>query len=1330
MMLHRRSSSVLALTLFLALSAVPKFQAAAFRASPLLVQAPAPPAFKLPESVTQDTIVKIDGSTSLESVNQALKQRFEQQYAGTKVESAYSGTKAALQSVLDGKIDIAAIGRPLTDAEKAQGLTAVPIARHKIAIFVSPNSPFQGDITFDQFAKIFRGEITDWSQLGAGSGGASGAIKFIDRPSSSDTRSAFENYPVFQKAPFQTGANATQVAEDTTDAMVKALGTDGIGYAIADQVMNRPDVRIVQMHKTLPTNPAYPFSQALTYVYKDPASPAVQAFLGFATDPGTQSAIAAGALGALGAAGSAGEAALAESPTTSPAESPTAAAESPGAALSESASPAASSEIGTAAEASPTTSPAAVPEPQKDWWLLLPLVLGIGGLVWWLKGRQRTPSLIALAAPPAVPPATLESPPTALAARAGSVISADRSTSDPAIAPPIAEPAPGISPGILAAGGAAIAGAGILAGGLAQRNSRIILTPRNFEQAYAYWETPEAHKAELRQQGGQDLKLRLDDVTDLADDTASSHSVLQFDVLETDTDRHMPIPISDRDYVADIGYVTADDQWLSLARSAPVRVASEPPVIEQPAPGLNLGDAALAGGLAAGGLAAFGALHDSDSAQTALPEPIAPEPVIPASRIVLTSRSATEAYAYWEAPAATRAALQEQGGKVLMLRVCDVTDLDPGLLPHRIQSYACAEADTDRHVPIPASGRDYTAEIGYLTADGEWLLMAKSAPVSILPTSAELTEAIDPALIESEPVASEPALMEVPSEIEPAEPTVRGAEAIAPEPELLEPEPPDAALGAAALAAGAGLAARAWVTRDEPGALELEASEPELPEPELPEPGLPEPGLPEPEVANLAVEQPDLSMAALASVDDGLPDLPLGYGESRITVMPRDPHWAYAYWDVPDQRKAELRQQGGTRLALRFYDVSDIDLTTQNPHSLQQYYCEEFARDWYLPVPLSDRDYIVEIGYVTEDGGWLMLARSIPVRIPPVYPSDWHEEKFLTIDWHEEIQSQTLHQLGSPDRRMSPDRLYEQIFGLSASAEAERVAGSLFGSMQQVPQAAASSFVFPSGAGMMSGIGMSGIGMSGVGMSGVGISGISMMSGVGMSGIGMYSLSGIGISGIGMMSGVGMMSGMSSMYSLSGIGMSGVGMYSLSGIGMMSGVGMMSGTGMMSGVGMYSLSGAGMMSGIGISGFGMSGFGMSGFGMYSLSGIGMAGLSGIGMSGMSMSGIGMSGIGFSASAPPMRPRQFWLVADAELIVHGATEPDATVMIAGQPIKLSPDGTFRFQMLFPDGQIDFPILAIAADGEQNRAIHLRFNRETPVRRTNTREEAVDEWLTDG
>jgi uncharacterized protein len=109
------------------------------------------------------------------------------------------------------------------------------------------------------------------------------------------------------------------------------------------------------------------------------------------------------------------------------------------------------------------------------------------------------------------------------------------------------------------------------------------------------------------------------------------------------------------------------------------------------------------------------------------------------------------------------------------------------------------------------------------------------------------------------------------------------------------------------------------------------------------------------------------------------------------------------------------------------------------------------------------------------------------------------------------------------------------------------------------------------------------------------------------------------------------------------------------------------------------------------------------------------------------SGLTMSGIGMGASMPPERNRKFWLIADAELIVYGATEPDATVYVDGEPIKLNADGTFRFQMSFQDGQLRFPIFAVAADGEQNRAIHMDFERQTLERRTNTKDEAQLEWM---
>jgi uncharacterized protein len=339
----------------------------------------------------------------------------------------------------------------------------------------------------------------------------------------------------------------------------------------------------------------------------------------------------------------------------------------------------------------------------------------------------------------------------------------------------------------------------------------------------------------------------------------------------------------------------------------------------------------------------------------------------------------------------------------------------------------------------------------------------------------------------------------------------------------------------------------------------------------------------------------DLTAAELVAVDEGLGDLPGGYGDSRIVLLPRDPQWAYAYWDIPIEHKNELRYHGGQQLALRIYDVTDINIEHQSPHSIQEYPIDEMAREWYLPIPVSDRSYTIDIGYRCGDGRWLVLARSTSVNIPPVYPSDWIEDIFITVPWEEELVGKTFVELVPPSHKAAEagatgtvnaeqSAIYERIFGMTDSMDSMRIAGSVYGSMQQSPLESLSSFVFPSG------------------------------------------------------------------------------------------------------VGMWALPTA---------------------------------------SGVNMSGVGMSGVGMDVGE---RQRQFWLIADAELIVYGATEPDATVTIGGRQIKLNPDGTFRFQMSFQDGNIDYPIVAVAKDGEQQRSVHMTFDRSTLSRNTNTKAEAVPEkWF---
>ena len=111
------------------------------------------------------------------------------------------------------------------------------------------------------------------------------------------------------------------------------------------------------------------------------------------------------------------------------------------------------------------------------------------------------------------------------------------------------------------------------------------------------------------------------------------------------------------------------------------------------------------------------------------------------------------------------------------------------------------------------------------------------------------------------------------------------------------------------------------------------------------------------------------------------------------------------------------------------------------------------------------------------------------------------------------------------------------------------------------------------------------------------------------------------------------------------------------------------------------------------------------------------------------SGLGLwaSGRNDSGVGAVARQRSFWLVADAELIVYGATEPTATLMIGDDVVPLAADGSFRIQVPFRDGQQLYPIVAISADGEQRRSITLQFERSTPEDRTNPASAAKAEWF---
>jgi hypothetical protein len=320
----------------------------------------------------------------------------------------------------------------------------------------------------------------------------------------------------------------------------------------------------------------------------------------------------------------------------------------------------------------------------------------------------------------------------------------------------------------------------------------------------------------------------------------------------------------------------------------------------------------------------------------------------------------------------------------------------------------------------------------------------------------------------------------------------------------------------------------------------------------------------------IPAESPASRAADLRAIEAEMAPAPRPLAETRVVFLPRDPQWAYVFWEISEPDRQAALAAGASQLALRVADVTGLATGSSHPHTLQEVVVDSHATEWYLPVPLSDRDYRVELGYRKgAGGGWISLAHSSVARVPALHPSEQILDQFVPFSL-EAAPASTLPTPIEPADNGLHERLYQ-----SATARWRRLGrgSEAFHELEQ-----------------------------------------------------------------------------------EGFGAEGAGLQS---------------------------SGAGLWA-----------------------------------SGRSESGIG--GVG-------ARQRSFWLVADAELIVYGATDPAARLTIGTEEVPLSADGTFRIQVPFRDGLQLYPIEAVAADGEQKRSITLEFRRSTPEDNSNPASAALPEWF---
>jgi hypothetical protein len=472
------------------------------------------------------------------------------------------------------------------------------------------------------------------------------------------------------------------------------------------------------------------------------------------------------------------------------------------------------------------------------------------------------------------------------------------------------------------------------------------------------------------------------------------------------------------------------------------------------------------------------------------------------------------------------------------------------------------------------------------------------------------------------------------------------------------------------------------------------------------------------------------SQADFKPEPEQLGELPSGYGD--MFVVARDPHWLFTYWDFDYSKLPGQRQLG-----LQVFRDDALETTID---------INEIARNWYLPVQAANASYRVVFGYKDGQGTWHSVGEAGPTHTPPEAISTEWDTLFATVPIHltfnllvdvveaaknrGEPLAEALARLqqaalngGSRSPNWGPAQLQmlETLFGKDLLARLSSMNSSELSTFLRADLSAPTSsesaselvaksrlaqLLVPAESSLFSG----------------GIFGAALSSELFQSG---GALNSAALSSFGLSSGE-LVSRLSSM------GLSSAEIAILLSSETLSSAGLSSGE-LSSGLLSQLQINLAELSSLGLSSFELSSAALSSerFSLLQLAAVEMGALSSEQLSSAwssSWSGLefGLSSWGelvsesslFSAVGASwggesfgLTQREFFMHVNAEVIFYGGTHPEAKVTVAGQPIQLQPDGTFRYHFIFPDRDFEIPIVAVSPDGKETRSAVLFFRRET-------------------
>ena len=232
--------------------------------------------------------VATDGSTSMEKIIGSLGEAFTEMNPDVNFTYNPTGSSTGIPAAIDGTCDIGLSSRALKDEEKAT-LTETIVALDGIAIIVNPANPVS-DLSVEQIAQIYTGEITNWKDVG----GDDLEISRIGREAGSGTRDGFETITDTKEA-----CKYNQELTSTGDVITTVAGNpNAIGYASLSAV--KDSVKALTVGGVAPSEETvldgtYTIQRPFVLATRtgEALSEAAQAFFDFATSADANEIIAA-----------------------------------------------------------------------------------------------------------------------------------------------------------------------------------------------------------------------------------------------------------------------------------------------------------------------------------------------------------------------------------------------------------------------------------------------------------------------------------------------------------------------------------------------------------------------------------------------------------------------------------------------------------------------------------------------------------------------------------------------------------------------------------------------------------------------------------------------------------------------------------------------------------------------------------------------------------------------------------------------------------------------------------------------------------------------------